>query len=60
MDIRFIRDDTPALLEYDTDEFNEDNVLSPYHLDRYFTDEEFGNACLKGSWRNLLAGTHRR
>ena len=43
MDIRFIRDDTPALLEYDTDEFNEDNVLSPYHLDRYFTDEEFSD-----------------
>ena len=43
MDIRFIRDGTRALLEYDTDEFTEDDPLSSYHLDRYFTGEEYSD-----------------
>ena len=43
MDIRFMRDDTPALLQYHTDEFNEERPDLPYHLDRYFTDEEYSD-----------------
>ena len=40
VDIRFKSDRSAALLEYDTDEFDEDDPISPYHLDQYFTDEE--------------------
>lgn len=43
MDIRFIRDGSTALLEYETDEFNEEDPLSAYHLDRYFTDDEYSD-----------------
>ena len=43
LDIRFKRDGSAALLEYDTDEFDESNPISPYHLDQYFTDEEYSD-----------------
>ena len=55
MDIRFMRDDTPALLEYHTDEFNEkrpDNL--PYHLDQYFTGEEYSD------WQRLSFSLEKR
>lgn len=43
LDIRFKRDGSAALLEYDTDEFDESNPRSSYHLDQYFTDEEYSD-----------------
>ena len=36
-----MRDDAPALLEYCTDEFSEEHPHLPYHLDQYFTGEEY-------------------
>ena len=43
VDIRFKRDGSAALLEYDTDEFDENDSTLPYHLDQYFTDEEYSD-----------------
>ena len=44
MDIRFMRDiSSSALLEYHTDEFKESRPDLPYHLDRYFNDEEYSD-----------------
>ena len=35
-----MRDGTPAIREYETDEFDEEDPLQPYQLGRYFADEE--------------------
>ena len=43
MDIRFTRDRSPALIEYQTDEFNPEDPDAAYHLDRYFADGEYSD-----------------
>lgn len=46
MNIRQMRDGTPALLEYVTDEFSEISPNLPYHLGRYFADGDYtSNGC---------------